>query len=293
MIRIEIGQRNYLLYLLLPHRMKSRLLTPASRAKLDCINRAFNEAIYSGAGASGYDQIHRYAEDEQHEYPARALVTHVWPAGGYGRALEVGAGTGYFTTLIAGRARSVIAIEPVPDMQAVLQARCRKEGVENIEVVGVPAAELSTVVPAASVDTAFIIQSLHHLHDRDQVFAALGRVVRPGGRLLMVEPHHNVRRAARLFRKYVTTYRARQFWTDERNWATHDFLTIGDVRALCRHGGFSPRRISGYWIPYSRRLVPGGERRFQVEHRLGRWPILRHSAAVLSVEALRLDPDGR
>ncbi len=287
MIDIEIGRRNYLLYLLLPHRLKSRLLTPASRAKLDRINRAFNETIYSGPGASGYDRIHRYAEDEQHEYPARPLVAEIWPEGGYGRALEVGAGSGYFTTLIARHATSVIALEPVPDMQAVLKGRCRTEGVANVEVLGVPAADLSAVVPAASVDTAFIIQSLHHLHDRDRVFEALGRVVRPGGRLLMVEPHHNVRRAARLFRKYLASYRAPAWWSDERNWATHDFLTRGELRALCRIGGFAPPRLSGYWIPYSRRLIREPNRRFQLEGRVGRWPLVRHWAAVLALEARR------
>ena len=288
MIRIEIGRRNYLLYLLLPHRIKSRLLTPSSRAKLDRINRGFNETLYSGEGARDYDQIHRYAEDEQHEYPARPLVAEIWAGGGYGQALEVGAGSGYFTTLIARGARSVIALEPVADMQVVLKARCREVGVDNVEVLGVPAAELAAVVPAASVDTAFIIQSLHHLHDRERVFEALGRVVRPGGRLLMVEPHHNLRRAARLFRKYLAGYRARAWWSDERNWATHDFLTRGELRALCRRGGFAPPRLSGYWIPYSRRLIPDAERRFRLEARIGRWPVFRHWAAVVAVEARRL-----
>ena len=287
MIRIEIGRRHYLLYLLLPHPLKSRLLTAASRAKLDRINRTFNETIYSGTGASGYDQIHRYALDEQHEYPARPLVDQVWPGAGYGRALEVGAGSGYFTTLIARHARSVLALEPVADMQAVLKARCRAEGVDNVEVLGVPAAELAAVVPAASVDTALIVQSLHHLHDRERVFRALGHVVRPGGRLLMVEPHHNLRRVARLFRKYLATYRAREFWSDERNWATHDFLTRGELRALCRQGGFDRPRLSGYWIPYSRRFVSDAERRFRVEGRLGRWPVFRHWASVLALEARR------
>jgi ubiquinone/menaquinone biosynthesis C-methylase UbiE len=286
-IRIEIGRCNYLLYLLLPHRLKSRLLTPDSRAKLDRVNRAFNETIYSGAGASAYDKIHRYAEEEQHEYPARALVAEIWPGKGYGRALEVGAGSGYFTTLIARHAKSVIALEPVPDMQAVLKARCRAHGVDNVEVLGVPAADLPAVVEAASVDTAFIIQSLHHLHDRDRVFEAVGRVVRPGGRLLMVEPHHNVRRAARLLRKWLAQYRAPEFWRDELNWATHDFLTRGELRALCRRGGFEVTSIGGYWIPYSRRLIRDPERRFALERRLGRLPGLRHWAGVLSVEAVR------
>jgi len=288
-IRIEIGRSHYLLYLLLPHPLKSRLLTAASRAKLERINRSFNDTIYSGTGASAYDQIHRYAEDEQHEYPARPLVDRVWPGeAGYGRALEVGAGSGYFTTLIARHARSVLALEPVADMRAVLEARCRSEGVDNVEVLDVSAAALAETVPPASVDTAFIIQSLHHLHDRVEVFRALGHVVKPGGRLLMVEPHHNLRRAARLLRKYLTTYRAREFWSDERNWATHDFLTRGELRALCRRGGFGRVRLSGYWIPYSRRFVPEAEGRFRLEGRLGRWPLFRHWASVLALEARRL-----
>ena len=287
MIGIEIGRRNYLLYLLLPHRIQSRLLTAACRAKLDRITRAFNETIYSRDGARDYDQIHRYAEDEQHEYPARPLVAEIWPTHGYGRALELGAGGGYFTVSIARHAEKVIALEPVADMQAVLRSRCRAEGVDNVEVLGAPAASLASVVPAASIDTAFILQSLHHMHDRERIFEALGRVVRPGGRLLMVEPHHNLRRVARLFRKYLSTYHAREFWSEERNWATHDFLTRGELRALCRHGGFDRPRLSGYWIPYSRRVIREADRRFRAERRLGRWPVLRHWAAVLALEAHR------
>ena len=80
---------------------------------------------------------------------------------------------------------------------------------------------------------------------------------------------------------------ARAWWSNERNWATHDFLTRGELRALCRIGGFEPPRLSGYWIPYSRRLIRDPERRFQVERRIGRWPVFRHWAAVLAVEARR------
>ena len=287
MIRIEIAERHYLLYLLLPHRAKVTLLSPASRVKLDCINRMFNAQIYSGDGATAYDQIHRYDEVGQHEYPARLLVTEVWALEGYGRALELGAGSGYFTALIARRAESVVAVEPVPDMQGVIRARCMAEGLRNVEVIGASALELPAYLPQASFDSAFVIQSLHHFHRRPEVFEALGRVIRPGGRLFMVEPHHNLRRVVRLLRKYLATYRAREFWTQERNWATHDFLTCGEIRALCRYGGFEDVRISRHWIPYSRRLVPDPERRFRLERRLGRIPGLRHFAGVLTMEARR------
>jgi ubiquinone/menaquinone biosynthesis C-methylase UbiE len=284
---IEIGRRHYLAYLLLPHRAKIALLSDESRQRLDAINRGFNERIYSSTGARDYDRIHRYDEAEQHDYPVRALVDERWVAGGYGHALELGAGSGYFTALIARHARSVIAVEPVPDMQEVLAARCRQAGVDNVRVLGATAADLTRHVAEASIDSAFILQSLHHFHRRDDVFQALGRVVRPGGRLFLVEPHHNLRRVARLFRRYLTQYRAPAFWRDERNWATHDFLTRGELRGLCRRGGFTDVRIEGYWIPFSRRLVPDARRRFTLERAAGRLLGMRHFAAVLAVVARR------
>jgi ubiquinone/menaquinone biosynthesis C-methylase UbiE len=286
-IRIEIPGRHYLLYLLLPHPVKMALLSPAAHRRLDRINAGFNEALYSGEGARAYDRIHRYAEAEQHDYPAALLVDRVWAPAGYGRALEIGAGSGYFTTRVARRAERVLALEPVPDMQAELRARCAREGLANVQVLGGTAADLPRLVPPASVDSALLLQSLHHLHRRAEVFAALGRVVRPGGRLYLVEPHHNLRRAARLLRKYVAGYRAPAFRGDERNWATHDFLTRRELRQLCRRGGFEDVRLSAHWFPYTRRLVPDPARRYRVERALGRVPVARHWAAVLAMEARR------
>src|SRR5205823_11621766 len=103
-IRIEIGRRLYLPYLLLPHGVKMALLSPANREQLRRINAAGNEAHFSGEAARDYDQIHRFGATEQHEFPATALVGETWAPGGYGRALELGAGSGYFTSMIARRA---------------------------------------------------------------------------------------------------------------------------------------------------------------------------------------------
>ena len=291
-MKIEIGRSHYLAYLLLPHPVKIALLSQESRQRLDAINRAFNERIYSSEGATEYDRIHRYAEAEQHDYPVRELVDSRWVAGGYGRALELGAGSGYFTTLIAAHADLVLAVEPVPDMQAVLTARCRRAGLDHVRVVGATAFDLAAHVGEASVDSAFILQSLHHFHRRDEVFRAVGRVVRPGGRLFVVEPHHNLRRVARLFRNYLRHYRAPSFWRNEQNWSTHDFLTRAELRALCREGGFTDVRMEGYWIPFSRRLIPDPRVRFGWECVTGRLPGLRHFAAVLAMTAVRRD-EGR
>lgn len=286
-LRIEIARRNYLLYLLLSHPRKMALLSPASRLELDEINRRFNERLYSGQGAESYDRIHRYDEAEQHEYPAKLLAGEVWAPDGYGRALELGSGSGFFTALIARRASTVVAVEPVPDMQRAIRTRCEREGLGNVEIAGVPAVDLAARLPAGSVDSVVVIQSLHHLHRRPEVFRALGHVVRPGGRLFLLEPHHNLKRIARLFVKYLQRYRAASFRADPVNWATHDFLTRAEIRALSAAGGFEDVHIDGYWLPYARRLVPDPRRRFGLERSLGRLPIAGHFAAVLAVEARR------
>jgi ubiquinone/menaquinone biosynthesis C-methylase UbiE len=287
MIWIEIARRHYLLYLLLPHPLRVTLLSEDDRARLDKINAANNERMYSGSGASAYDRIHRYEECEHHEYPGRALITQVWGRASYGRALDIGAGGGYFTSLIAERAESVLAVEPVPDMQRVLRARCAAAGLHNVHVIDAKVLDLERHVPPGSIDSAFVIQSLHHFHRWLEVFAKLRVVVRRGGRLFLLESHHNLKRILRLLRKYATTYRSVEFWRAEKNWATHDFVARREILALCRHGGFDRVRIRHYWILGSRRSVTDARRRFGLEHAVGRLPIARHFAAVLGVEARR------
>ena len=286
MTAVRSGSWSFLLYLVLPHPVKMRL-SPDLVDRLDRVNLAANVAMYSGSGASAYDQTHRYDEAEHHEYPFKPLVEALGDGKGYGRALDLGAGAGYFTCIIARRAESVLAVEPVPDMQRALRARCLAAGLGNVEVVEASGTDLSRHVPEASIDTAFVLQSLHHLHRRPEVLEALGRVVRPGGRLLMVEPHHNLRRVGRLVQKWIKHYRARAFWSEEMNWATHDFLTRRELVALCMHGGFESPRISGYWVPGLGRLVPNPAARFRLEQRLGRIPLLRHFTGILAVEARR------
>jgi SAM-dependent methyltransferase len=283
---IEIPSRNYLLYLLLPHAVKMRFLSAPSAQKLTEINREVNEVIYSGDNAINYDQIHRYGEAEQHDYPLRELVGDLWAQEGYGRAVDLGAGSGYVTALIARHAQSVVAVELVPDMQRMIRDRCAREGLDHVKVVGASVFELDDRV-GDGFDSAFVIQSLHHLHRRQEMFKILRRLLRPGGRLFMLEPHHNVRRALRLFRWWLVTYRRPAYWRQERNWATHDFVTRPEIRTLCRRAGFEAVRISGYWMPGFGRLLPDRMRRFRAETVVGRIPGLRHLAGVFAIEARR------
>jgi len=66
--------------------------------------------------------------------------------------------------------------------------------IRNVEILVSSATDCANRLPAGSEDSTLVIQAVHHMHQRAEVFEALGRVSCPGGRLLMVEPHHKPRR---------------------------------------------------------------------------------------------------
>jgi SAM-dependent methyltransferase len=208
-------------YLILPHHVKMWMLGEAGQQKLDRINREGNEQHYA---TEDYDATH--AVDP---VAVRAAETR----GPYGRVLEIGAGSGYYTELIADRADRVIALEPVAGLRKALLARC-----PTVQASACEAINLESVCGPQSVDTVVMFHALHHLHRRPEVFAAIGRVLCPNGRVILVEPMHTLKRMARLTVKWCQTYRHEP--DPERYWGTHDFVTRAELRALCRVAGLKP-----------------------------------------------------
>ena len=92
--------------------------------------------------------------------------------------LEIGAGTGILTRLLAERVHHVIAVEPDARMRAVLAAHN-----PMIEVLAGHAEEIPAA--ASSVDL-IIAQSAWHWVDEERAVPEVVRVLRPGGRLSLV-----------------------------------------------------------------------------------------------------------
>ncbi len=92
--------------------------------------------------------------------------------------LEIGAGTGILTRLLAERVSHVTAVEPDERMRAVLAA-----GQPDLEVLAGRAEE----IPAAdsSVDVV-IAQSAWHWVDEERAVPEVARILRPDGRLSLV-----------------------------------------------------------------------------------------------------------
>ena len=124
---------------------------------------------------------------------SREVVRDVAPQPGE-RVVDVGAGMGPATVLAAKAGASVLAVDPTPYMRRIL--RLRRLGQRRRKVIRVADGSAESI-PAEdhSVDALWTVNTMHHWTNMDAAVRELARVLRPGGRLLLVdedfdEPEH-------------------------------------------------------------------------------------------------------
>jgi ABC-2 type transport system ATP-binding protein len=99
-----------------------------------------------------------------------------------GRAADVGCGTGLFTRPLAHRARQVTAID---SSEAMLDSARRKlNDMGNVQWVR--ASCLRTGLPSGELDTVLMANVLQMVRDRAGALAEASRILRPGGRLILL-----------------------------------------------------------------------------------------------------------
>ena len=116
--------------------------------------------------------------------------------GPFDRALEIGAGTGYFSLnlLQAGVIGEAVCTDISPGMLATLETSAKRLGVE-VETVACDAAQLP--FEDDSFDLVVGHAVLHHLPALERAFAEFHRVLRPGGTLFFAgEPSRQGDRVA-------------------------------------------------------------------------------------------------
>jgi SAM-dependent methyltransferase len=102
------------------------------------------------------------------------------------RLLEIGSGMGRYTFLFAERGFEVEAL----DLSPVLLERLQRFDGGRFGI-RVHAADVAEPPPnlLGRFDAVLGLFTLHHLHDLDRCFAALAKLVRPGGRVVFLEPN--------------------------------------------------------------------------------------------------------
>jgi len=94
---------------------------------------------------------------------------------------DIGAGTGYFARRFAMHGAKVFAV----DIDARLLEIAAKDAPQNLKTV--LAATDDPRLAAASIDTIFFCDVLHHIENRPAYYAKLARALKPGGRIVIVD----------------------------------------------------------------------------------------------------------
>ena len=126
--------------------------------------------------ANSFDRAADAYERARPSYPLEAAEWLV-PLGAHD-VLDLGAGTGKFTRLIAGGTRRVVAVDPSANMLAQLTTAV--PGVETLVGTGE-----SIPLPDASVDAVVVAQAWHWF-DHAVAVPEIARVLRPGGTLGLI-----------------------------------------------------------------------------------------------------------
>jgi ubiquinone/menaquinone biosynthesis C-methylase UbiE/DNA-binding transcriptional ArsR family regulator len=98
---------------------------------------------------------------------------------------DLGAGDGSFSLLLARRAARVIAVDASEKMLDVGRELAARHDVQNIEFRAGDMEELP--IDGATVDVAFFSQSLHHALHPTHAMEEAARILKPGGRLVILD----------------------------------------------------------------------------------------------------------
>jgi ubiquinone/menaquinone biosynthesis C-methylase UbiE/DNA-binding transcriptional ArsR family regulator len=151
----------------------SEALRLALRRRLDKMRAYFDEL----AGKFGRN----YVPGRSWQGLAETLLTLMPPM----VIADLGAGEGTFSQLLARRSKKVIAVDNSEKMVEYGRELAQKHGVKNLEYRKGDIEEVP--IRDATVDLAFFSQALHHAQHPERAVAEAARILKPGGRIVVLD----------------------------------------------------------------------------------------------------------
>jgi ubiquinone/menaquinone biosynthesis C-methylase UbiE/biotin operon repressor len=111
---------------------------------------------------------------------------------------DLGAGEGTFSQLLARRAKKVIAVDNSEKMVEYGRDLAARHGVKNLEYRKGDLEEVP--IKDATIDLAFFSQALHHAPHPERAVAEASRILKPGGRIVVLDlVRHNYEEAREMY----------------------------------------------------------------------------------------------
>ena len=123
---------------------------------------------------------------EQEEQPGKVIDALELREGEV--VVDLGAGSGYFSFRMApkvGASGKVLAVEIQDQMLAAIRERAAAMKIANVETV--KGTETDPRLPAHGVDLVLLVDVYHELAYPFEVMTAVGKALKPGGRVVFVE----------------------------------------------------------------------------------------------------------
>ena len=162
------------------------LLRDAERLQAVRAERASEAGAYFARNAALWDEIRSLYVSEA---DVEAAILGAAGPGPFKRLVDLGTGAGRMLTLLAPKAEASVGLDLSQQMLNIARTRVAGEGLDRCELRHGDI--FGTRLPDESADLVVVHQVLHYLGDPAAAVREAGRLVAPGGRLLIVDfaPH--------------------------------------------------------------------------------------------------------
>ncbi len=131
-------------------------------------------------------QAQAYADSIQaRDEAAHARLVELCAPAPDARVLDVACGPGFLTMAFASRCANVVGVDATDAMLNLARAGAARRGVTNVRFERGNATALP--FPDSSFDLAVCRAAFHHFPEPGQVLAEMGRVVKPGGKVVTAD----------------------------------------------------------------------------------------------------------
>jgi ArsR family transcriptional regulator len=151
------------------------------------------------------------------------------------RIADLGAGDGTLSRLLARQAESVHCVDNSPRMVQVGRALAKKEHLRNLTYI---LGNIEKVpLPDRSIDLALLSQALHHAESPRLALAEAFRILKPGGRLLILDLRaHRFEKARELYADRWLGFKENELhdWIEEAGFRQSEVRVVAkEVKEPC------------------------------------------------------------